>query len=399
MSVRLYLQILLLMPLLYSCRGGMSNRGDGFASDRTGHSTSCAEQTSPSPQCPTVEEKEGEDENKEQNEASAGSGAHDSVSVPAQLTTYKDGEWGEITLSPLTMKKNTEAQLKMTFTATKAIDQQNVPITLTVAFPHPNTGFKLNDKIEVSPSTAQDFFKRAPSVFTSSATNKATAEMMKIAAGEHFTLTFTITAQQDFDFKAYTTTATRLFKNSRGKTPAITVYSGDTPPAITPDLSPLYTSAKLEMRLQPWPHRIKKDTATELTLTFTAVRDLEKKGISSITGQRTHDVAIGISPCDAVSGGSDDCDPSNDRENYKVKSVSTQKYFKNGKKPLCSIPRNCKLQIVEMKKGESFVLTLTVNASKDFSIGWAIGIASQLRKAPDGMHPELDDKPPQIEVK
>ena len=394
MPVRLYLQILLLMPLLYSCRGGMSNRGGDFNIDRTGNNTPCSEQTSPSPQCPTVEEKEGGDEN-EEPDTPAGSGANDSVSVPAQLTTYKDGMWGEITLSPLTMKKNTEAQLKMTFTATKAIDRQ---INLTVDFPSPNTGFKLNDKIEVSPATAQDFFKLTPSVFTSSVTNKATAEMVKIAEGEHFTLTFTITPQQDFDFKAYTASSTRLFKNSRGKTPEITVYRGDTPPAVTPDLSPLYTSAKLEMRLKPWPHRIKKDTATELTLTFTAIRDLEKKSIGANTGRRTHDVGIGISPCDAVSGGSDDCDPSNDRKNYKVKSLSPRKYFKGGRIPLCSIPRNCKLQIVEMKKGESFELKLTVNASKDFSIGWA-GNASQLRKVPDGMHAELDDKPPQIEVK
>ena len=387
MSVRLYLQILLLTPLLYSCRGGMSNRSGDFNSDKTGHSTSCAEQTSPSPQCPTVKDEEEKDESEEQTDSPAGSGANDSGSVPAQLTTYKDGNWGEITLSPLTMKKNVAAQLKMTFTATKAIDQQNVPITLTVDFPHPNTGFKLNETIEVSPSTAQDFFKRAPSVFKSSTTNKATAPLMKMAAGEHFTLTFTITPQQNFDFKAYTATSTRSFKNSRGEKPEITVYSGDTPPVITPDLSPVYTSDKLEMRLKPWPHRITKDTATELTLTFTAVTALQKKGIVN-NERRTHDVGIGIKPHDAVSS----------RENYRIYSLSPRTYFKGGK-ATCSIPRNCKLKIVEMKEGESFVLKLTVNASKDFSIGWANGTVMVLKKKPDGMHTELDGERPQVKVR
>ena len=393
--MRLYLQILVLTALLYSCRGGMSNRGGDFNIDRTGDNTPCSEQTSPSPQCPQTQEEEGKNE---EPDTPAGSGAHNSVGGPAQLTTYEDGKYGKITLSPLTMKKNIEAQLNMTFTATKAINRTNVPITLTVEFPSPSTGFKLKKNIEVSPATAQKFFQPAPSVFISDVTNKATAPLMTMAAGEQFTLTFTITPQQDFDFKAYTSFTTGKFKNSRGEMPKITVYEGDTPPVITHDTSPVYINNKLKMRLEPWPHSIAKDTATELTLTFTALRDLEKKSIINNV-QRTHDFAIGISPCNAVSGGSDDCDPANDRKNYKVTSVSKQTYFKGGKRPVCSIPRNCKLKIVEMEKDESFVLKLTVNASKNFSIGYANGNVMVLVKQPDGMNSELDDQRPQIKVR
>ena len=381
--MRLYLQILLLTLLLYSCHGSMSDRGGNFNTDRAGDTaSSCTEQTSPSPQCPQVPKQQSE--NKEQPEIPTESDASDSVDATVQLTTYKDGMWGEITLSPLTMKKNTEARLEMTFTATKAIDQQNVPINLAILFPSPTTGFKVKDKIEVTPTTAQDFFERAPSIFTSSVTNEATIPMIKMAKGEQFTLTFTITPQQDFVFKAYTSTITRLFKNSRGETPEITVYTGDTPPVITPDPNPVYANSKLEMSLEPWPHKITKDTDSELTLTFKAVKDLERKSLTQ-HGRRTHDVAIGVSPRNAVS-------------TYRVKSVSTLEHFKKGK-ARCSLVHNCKLEIVEMKKGESFVLKLTVNASKNFSIGWANGIVSQLMKKPDGLHTELDNKLPQVEVR
>lgn len=385
--MRLYLQILVLTTLLYSCRGGMSNRDSDFNIDLTGDNTPCSEQTSPSPQCPQTEEKEDKNE---ELDTPAGSGAHNSVSGPTQLTTYKDGKYGKITLNPATMKKNTEAELEMTFTFTapEAINRTKVPITLTVDFPPPATGFELKDNIEVSPATAQKFFKRDPSGFTSDVTNMATAELMTMGAGEKFTLTFTITPQQNFDFKAYTSFTTGKFKNSRGEMPEIIVYEGVTPPVITHDLSPVYTSGKLEMRVKPWPHRIKKDTDSELTLTFTALTDLKKKVLSQNHGQLTHNVAIGITPSSAVA----------DRRNYMVTSVSSQKYFKNGKKPLCSIPRNCKLKIVEMEKGESFELKLKVNASENFSIGWASGTFIQLKKKPDRINPELDNKPPQIKV-
>ena len=367
----------------------MSNGNNNFNADQTVDDAPCAGQTTPSPQCPqTKKENEEQEEQPETLVEPTEDGAPDSASGSVQLTTYEDGEWGKITISPSTMKKGIEAQLAMTFTATKTIDLQNTSINMTVDFPPPNTGFELNEKIEVSPSSAQNFFERAPSVFTSDVTNKATILLMKMTEGEQFTITFTITPQQDFNFKAYTSTIIRQFKNSRGELPKITVYSGNTPPVITHDLSPVYINSKLKMRLRPWPHSIAKDTDTELTLTFTAVSTLQRKSIGQ-NGQRTHDVAIGISPSSAVS----------DRENYRVMSVSTWKYFKNGKQPQCSLAHNCRLKIVEMKKGESFVLKLIVNASKNFSIGSANGIAMQLRKKADGMNSELDNKPPLIEVR
>ncbi len=385
-KVHLYLQILVLTLLLHSCRGGMSNRGPGdFNIDRTANTDPCANQTSPSPQCPQEEQAKQEGEEEEANEAEeddnpAGSGA--SASGPPQLTVYQDGTWGSITVNPLTMKKDEEAQLRMTFTAAKAIAQDNTPINLQVDFPHPNTGFKLN-KVETSPAAAKDFFKRDPYVFTSSTTNKATAKIMTMAEGAQFTLTFTITPQQDFEFKAKSSN-NRYFKNSRGELPQLSVYTGSTAPVVMYDTSPVYTSGKLEMRLKPWPHKAPKDTDTELTMTFTAVTDLERRAITQ-NGQLTHDVPIGISPYNAVS-------------TYEVKSVSTQTYFKDSRKPHCSIITNCQLKIVEMRKGENFILKLTVNATKNFSIGYSNGTGTPLRKKPDGINPELDGERPQVKV-
>ena len=379
--VRLYLQIFALTLLLHSCHGGLSNRGPGgFNIDQTGQTDLCAGQTSPSPQCPNAGQ-EGEEGKEKQPADTAGSGEQDMINAPPQLTEYKDGMWGSIAVSPLAIKKDEEAQLQMTFTAAKAIAQENTPIDLIVDFPHPNTGFKLN-KVEVSPAAAKDFFERTPPVFTSLATNKATAPMMKMDEGEQFTLTFTITPRQDFEFKARTANI-RFFKNSRGEMPKINVYTG-TAPAITHDLSPIYTNGKLEMRLKPWPHKIKKDTATELTLTFTAVAQLRRKAITQY-GQLTHNVPVGISPYDAVS-------------TYKITAVSTREYFKDNKQPLCSIKSNCSLNIVEMKKGESFELKLTVNASEDFSIGYSNKTGTPLKKKHDEINPELNGKHPQIEV-
>ena len=377
--VRLYLQIFVLTLLLHSCHGGMSNREPiDFNIDQTGESDPCAGQTLPSPQCPDAGEEEEEEE-----EVPAGSSEQNQnpASGPSQLIKYKDGMWGSITVSPLAIKKDEEAQLQMTFTAAKAIAQENTAIDLIIDFPHPNTGFKLN-KVEVSPAAAKDFFERTPSVFTSLATNKATAPMMKMDEGEQFTLTFTITPRQDFEFKARTANI-RFFKNSRGEMPKINVYTG-TAPAITHDLSPIYTNGKLEMRLKPWPHKIKKDTATELTLTFTAVAQLRRKAITQY-GKLTHNVPVGISPYNAVS-------------TYKVTAVSTREYFKDNKQPQCSIKSNCSLNIVEMKKGESFELKLTVNASEDFSIGYSNKTGTPLKKKHDKINPELNGKHPQIEV-
>lgn len=375
--MRTYLHIFVLMLLLHSCHSGMSNRG-GFSVDQTAETDPCAGQTSPSPQCPDAgrdgDEKKNEDE---EIETPADSGDQGMPTGPTQLAEYKDGMWGSITIDPLAMKKGEEAELKMTFTAAKAIEpiegetQRKTPITLEVDFPHPNTGFILN-KVEVSHADDKDFFDREPYIFTSPTTNKATVQMIKIAERDKYTLTFTITPQKDFEFKARTP-GNRFFKNARGKMPKIDVYTGNTPPAVTYDLSPIYTNGKLEMRLKPWPHAVKKDTDSELTLTFTAVADLRKKGVG------THDVDIGITPYDATS-------------TYRVKSVSPQKHFKDGKKPRCSLAHSCKLKIVKMQEGESFELTLTVNAKKDFSIGY-------LKKIPDEINPELDRKPPQIKVK
>ena len=375
-SVRLYLQIFALTLLLHSCHGGLSNRGPGgFNIDQTGQTDLCAGQTSPSPQCP--------DETLEPDETPepAKTLEPDGDQGPPELTEYKDGMWGSIAVRPLAIKKDEEAQLQMTFTAAKAIAQENTPIDLIVDFPHPNTGFKLN-KVEVSPAAAKDFFERTPSVFTSSTTNKATAPMMKMDEGAQFTLTFTITPQQNFEFKARTTNI-RFFKNSRGEMPKITVYTG-TAPVTTHDLSPIYTNGKLEMRLKPWPHKIKKSMDSDLTLTFTAVANLDRKSTGR-NGQLTHDVPVGISPYNAVS-------------TYKVTAVSTREYFKDNKQPHCSIKSNCSLNIVEMKKGESFELKLTINASEDFSIGYSNKTGTPLKKKHDEINSELDGKRPQIEV-
>lgn len=371
--MRTYLHIFVLMLLLHSCHSGMSSRG-GFSVDQTAETDPCAGQTSPSPQCPDAgrdgDEKNDEDE---EIETPAGSGDQGMPTGPTQLAEYKDGMWGSITIDPLAMKKGEEAELKMTFTAAKAIEgeiQRKTPITLEVDFPHPNTGFILN-KVEVSHADDKGFFDREPYISTSLAINKATVPMIKIAERDKYTLTFTITPQKDFEFKARTPSS-RFFENARGKMPKIDVYTGNTPPAVTYDLSPIYTNGKLEMRLKPWPHAVKKDTDSELTLTFTAVVDLKR-------GSKTHDVNIGITPYDAAS-------------TYRVKSVSTREHFKDGKKPSCSIAHNCKLKIAEMQKGENFELTLTVNAKKDFSIGY-------LRKKHDEINPELNGDLPQIKVK
>ena len=153
--------------------------------------------------------------------------------------------------------------------------------------------------------------------------------------------------------------------------------SGDTGDSPPPDTSPTYTNGKLELKVTPWPHKISKDTDTELTLTYTAVTNIERKGKTQ-HGQVTHNINIGISPYNAVN-------------TYKVKSLSTLEHFKDNRRLRCSIVHNCPIKIVEMKKDESFSVTLTINASQNFSIGY-------LRKIPDGHNTDLDLKPPQIQV-
>ena len=155
--------------------------------------------------------------------------------------------------------------------------------------------------------------------------------------------------------------------------------SGDVTDSPPPDTSPTYASQRimLDLKITPWPHKLSKDKDTEVTLTFTATANIRKRAKTQ-DGQLTHNINIGISPYNAV-------------KTYWVKSVSTLEHFKDARRLTCSIKTNCPIKIVAMQKGESFSVTLTINASQDFSIGY-------FKKRPDGHNTDLDLKPPQIKV-
>ena len=389
------LLIIVVLMVMFACQDGMSTRS-GFRIDKAEKANHCEGQTSPSPICPNAgtntntNDNEKDDENGEENGEENSTDDREAIAL---LQQYNDGKYGSITVSPLALKKNVEAQLQMTFTAAQDIAQQNTAIKIVVKFPQPTTGFKLSG-VAVSPADAEDFFERTPYIFTSSTTNKATAPIMNMAKGKQFTLTFTITPQQDFDFAAQSSHV-RPFKNSQGAQPKITVYTGSTPSSSRPpDLIPVYIDKQwrtgLIMRLQPWPHTIKKDTESELTLTFTAKHELKKKGI--VNGkQRTHDVHVGASPRRVIS-------------TYRVESLiiadqaKATTSFRHGNArnvPSCNanhmIAHSCDIQIVEMAKGDSFTLKLKVVASEDFSI-------TSFTKLADGINTELDDKKPHVNV-
>lgn len=146
----------------------------------------------------------------------------------------------------------------------------------------------------------------------------------------------------------------------------------------TTDTSPTYTNGKFDLKVTPWPHKINKDKDTEITLTFTAIMDIRKRGETQ-HGQLTHDIDLDISPYNAV-------------KTCKVKAVSTLEHFKDARRPTCTTTvANSPLRIVEMQKGEGFSVTLIINASQDFKLGY-------LKKRPNGHNADLDRNPPQIQV-
>ncbi len=156
------------------------------------------------------------------------------------------------------------------------------------------------------------------------------------------------------------------------------------PPSTTPagnsTHGPVYTNGKLEMRLHP--HRIKKNTESELTLTFTAVMALRKRAETQY-GQRTHDVYVGAQQREVIS-------------TYRVSSLTARRYFKDDEEPVCHtvLAQSCALKIVSMEKGDSFELKLIVKASAAFNLGVRHDNDPGLRKKPGGLH----NKPPLIEV-
>ena len=145
--------------------------------------------------------------------------------------------------------------------------------------------------------------------------------------------------------------------------------AGDTDTSLAEDNSPVYIKPRtgLEMRLKPWPHRIKKNKKSELTLTFTASHDLRNRGTGN-NGQRTYDVHVGAWPREGISV-------------YFAKSLVVDDHAKattsfshgnDSNMPSCStnieVTHSCNLRIVKMSKGDSFTLKLTVKSAVDFSI-------------------------------
>ena len=128
-----------------------------------------------------------------------------------------------------------------------------------------------------------------------------------------------------------------------------------------------YLSGNFKLNVSP--ASIPKNKEIELTITVSAIKDLELRSVDQNTGlHRTYDLWIGAQKASSTSKLPD---------TYRLDNTSTYEYFLGSKKPKCNINgRNdawtqCKLKIKQMNKDDSFTITLKVKASEDFNIGTA----------------------------
>ena len=366
--MRMFLPIIVLLPL-HSCHSDMSVRGTVGDSDLTGHTNPCAGQTSPSPICPEMDEPTPAPT---LTATPTEDGERDGTGTTL-LTEYHDDKYGYITVFPLNVAK-AGGDLEVVFTATKAITScRNFSITYLK-----REDFELHDMTTLTAKSAG---------ISVQVRAKGGVEVCKMVPDDKFTVTFSITPVDSFDFKfGYSGT---YFRNSRRDLPRITVYGGGTPPTPPPP-PPLYTgpvykvqSDKLRLMIAPFPHRLSQNGG-ELTLTFTANRDMPIKSISPTYGQRRHryELALGR-PADGDFLGSDVSALGMSKISGSVSVTTT-----------CTAPgaeNRCPISILEMDKGQSFTLKLRVTAKKSFKL---LGFT----KIADGLHLELDGKAPVIKV-
>ena len=243
------MKIIGLILLVYGCQERPISVRDGADMDPAGGSA-CNPQSPKSLKCPNL-------------------GKH------KQSPDYSDGKWGSITLNPLTMKKGAEGQLTMTFTATKQIAQ---PVELNIEFPEEN--LVLSSEVELNPDTASDFFTAEPEADTNS--KKVTATLGEMAVGAQFTLTFTLTPEEDFTFEARTE-EDNYFEDTAGNKPQITVSDGDDDNGDDTVQTRLqtYTDPNGYGHITISPMDIYDDTETDLLVTFTATKAITRSNCKS----------------------------------------------------------------------------------------------------------------------